>query len=170
MERSKPNFRLRLNLFDALVLVLALAVGAFLVWRAVRPQAAETPEIPLAQSTYRYTVCFQRWPEGDSALIQLGDELMDSTKNYPIGHVVSYEVVPAYILTLDQTRRRQVLAPVPGYEDIYVTVESAGTDTGDKILLGGGFALQAGVTAFIRGQGYVAAGPITNVERGEVQS
>lgn len=30
---NKPNFRLRLNLFDGIVLVLALAAAAFLLWR-----------------------------------------------------------------------------------------------------------------------------------------
>ena len=31
MEPNTPKFRLRLNLFDGIVLVLALAVGAFLL-------------------------------------------------------------------------------------------------------------------------------------------
>lgn len=31
MEQNTPKFRLRLNLFDTIVLVLALAVGAFLL-------------------------------------------------------------------------------------------------------------------------------------------
>ena len=35
MEPNKPKFRFRLNLFDSIVLVLALAVGAFLVWSAI---------------------------------------------------------------------------------------------------------------------------------------
>ena len=39
MEQNKPKFRLRLNLFDALVLVAVLAVGAFLLWNALKPQA-----------------------------------------------------------------------------------------------------------------------------------
>ena len=40
MEPNKPKFRFRLNLFDSIVLVLALAVGAFLVWSAIKPAAA----------------------------------------------------------------------------------------------------------------------------------
>ena len=39
MEQNKPKFRLRFNLFDAAVLVIALLAGAFLLWRAVKPQA-----------------------------------------------------------------------------------------------------------------------------------
>lgn len=167
MEQNTPKFRLRLNLFDGIILVLALAVGALVIWSALKPRAA-SPEAP-SVSTYRYTVCFQRWPAGDSRLLQAGDQLMDSTKNYPLGQVVDFEVVPSEILILNQETRRYELTPVPGYEDIYVTVESTGTEREDEIVLGGGFSLRAGVTAYIRGAGYMAAGPITGVQREEVQ-
>lgn len=45
MEPNKPKFRFRLNLFDSIVLVLALAVGAFLVWSAIsrRPHRRKGP-------------------------------------------------------------------------------------------------------------------------------
>lgn len=168
MEQHTPKFRLRLNLFDGIILVLALAVGALLAWSALKPQAAASPEAP-SVSTYRYTVCFQRWPEGNSRLLQAGDQLMDSTKNYPLGQVVDFEAVPAEILMLNQETRRYELAPVPGYEDIYVTVESTGSEREDEIVLGGGFSLRAGVTAYIRGAGYMASGPITQIQREEVQ-
>ena len=36
MEK-KSKFRLRLNLFDGIVLVLALAAAAFLLWRMAKP-------------------------------------------------------------------------------------------------------------------------------------
>ena len=34
MEQNNGKFRLRLNLFDGIVLIVALAVGAFLLWNA----------------------------------------------------------------------------------------------------------------------------------------
>ena len=39
MEENKYKFRLRLNLFDGIILVVALAVAAVLLWMAVKPQA-----------------------------------------------------------------------------------------------------------------------------------
>ena len=33
MEQQTPKFRLRLNFFDSIVLLLALLAGAFLLWR-----------------------------------------------------------------------------------------------------------------------------------------
>ena len=37
MEEKKSGIRLRLNLFDALVLIAALAVGGFLAWKTLKP-------------------------------------------------------------------------------------------------------------------------------------
>lgn len=46
MEQQTPKFRLRLNFFDSIVLLLALLAGAFLLWRAVAPHQAENVAIP----------------------------------------------------------------------------------------------------------------------------
>ena len=100
MEQKTPKFRLRPNLFDGIVLVLALAVGALLLWTALKP--APTVDQPAAEtSTVRYVVRFQRWMEGTGALIEEGDKLVDNIKNYDLGRVVSAEVVPVEVLLLD---------------------------------------------------------------------
>ena len=39
MEQNTPKFRLRLNLFDGIVLLIVLAVGAVVLWTALKPQA-----------------------------------------------------------------------------------------------------------------------------------
>ena len=41
--KEHTQFRLRLNLFDGIVLVLALAAAVFLMWRFTRPAAASGP-------------------------------------------------------------------------------------------------------------------------------
>ncbi|MGE4276518.1 MAG: DUF4330 domain-containing protein [Lawsonibacter sp.] len=164
MEQHTPKFRLRLNLFDSIVLILALAVGAFLLWTALKPAASPVGETT-STSTVRYTVRFQRWIEGTSSLIQPGDKLVDNIKNYEMGSVVSSEVVPAESLQLDNNSRQYVLAGISGYEDILVTVESPCTESSEAITLGGGYALRVGAIAYIRGEGYMASGPIISIER-----
>ena len=81
MESNTPKFRLRLNLFDGIVLVLALAVGAFLLWTALKPDTASVGTPAAASSTVRYTVRFQKWIEGTSSLIESGDKLVDNINN-----------------------------------------------------------------------------------------
>ena len=56
-------------------------------------------------------------------------------------------------------------APIEGYEDILVTVESPCTESDAGILLDGGYALRVGVTTYIKGEGYMASGPVVAVER-----
>ena len=164
MEQNTPKFRLRLNLFDGIVLVLALAVGAFLLWGALKPAAAPVEGETASVSTVRYTVRFQKWIEGTSALIEPGDKLVDNIKNYELGTVVSAETVPARSLQLDHQSHQYVLADVPGYEDVLVTVE-APCESGESIILGGGYALRVGSVAYIRGEGYMASGPIISIDR-----
>ena len=136
MEQNKSNFRLRLNLFDAIILILVLAVGGVLAWLALRPAAQEAAD-PSVASTVRYTVRFQRWAEGSSSLIEAGDKLTDHIKNYAM----------------------------EGYEDVLVTVESPCTESDAGFVLDGGYELRVGITTYIKGEGYMASGPVVAVER-----
>lgn len=167
MEQNTPKFRLRLNLFDGIVLVLALAVGAFLLWRAVKPDAPIVPANSSTSSTVRYTVRFQRWAPGTSTLIEAGDQISDNIKNYEIGEVVSVEAVPAIMQVIDQENRRWVWAELEGFEDVLVTVEAPCTVSDAAITVGGGYEIRAGSIGFFRGEGYMGSGPIVAVE--EVQ-
>ena len=153
MEPNKPKFRFRLNLFDSIVLVLALAVGAFLVWSAIKPAAAPAEGAVSAA--------------GVSERIKPGDQLVDTVKNYELGTVVSVETVPAQALIQDHEDKAFVLAGIEGYEDALVTVEAPYTEGEDSLLLGGGFKLRVGVTAYVRGSGYMGSGPVVSIERGE---
>lgn len=165
MEHNTPKFRLRLNLFDGIVLVLALAVGLLILWTALRPAASAGEAAAASTSTVRYTIRFQKWIDGTSDLIQPGDKLVDNIKNYALGSVISTESVPAQTLLLNQELRQFTLAEIPGYEDILVTVESPCTMTNEAITLDGGYALRVGSTTYIRGEGYMASGPVISIER-----
>ncbi|MEH2940739.1 DUF4330 family protein [Lawsonibacter sp. JLR.KK007] len=166
MEQNTQKFRLKLNLFDGIVLVLAVAVAAFLLWRAMKP-AVQVPMDPSVTSTVRYTVRFQRWTPGTSALIQAGDRIADNIKNYEIGQVVSAEAEPARIQVLDTQNRRYVWAEMDGFEDVLVTIEAPCTVSDAAITVGGGYELRVGSTGYFRGEGYMGSGPIVAIE--EVQ-
>ena len=166
MEQHTQKFRLKLNLFDGIVLVLAVAVAAFLLWRAMKP-AVQVPMDPSVTSTVRYTVRFQRWTPGTSALIQAGDRIADNIKNYEIGQVVSAEAEPARIQVLDTQNRRYVWAEMDGFEDVLVTIEAPCTVSDAAITVGGGYELRVGSTGYFRGEGYMGSGPIVAIE--EVQ-
>ena len=167
MEQNTPKFRLRLNLFDGIILILALGAGAFLMWRTLKPEPVDPGQIP-AESMVRYTVRFLKWPEGSSTLIEQGDHLVDNIKKYEMGKVVSVQAEPAVTQVLDQENHRYVKAEIAGYEDILVTVEAPCTEDDENITVGGGYEVRAGQTAYIKGEGYMASGPIVAIDR-EVQ-
>lgn len=133
MEPNKPKFRFRLNLFDSIVLVLALAVGAFLVWSSIKPAAAPAEGAVSAAGTVQYTIRFQKMIQGVSERIKPGDQLVDTVKNYELGTVVSVETVPAQALIQDHEDKAFVLAGIEGYEDALVTVEAPYTEGEDSL-------------------------------------
>lgn len=166
MEQNTPKFRLKLNLFDGIVLALALAAAAFLAWRALKP-AVPAEADPTVTTTVRYTIRFQRWAPGTSGLIEEGDQIADNVKNYEVGEVVSAQAVPAIIQVADEESRRWVWAEVEGYEDVLVTVQAPCVVSDEAITVGGGYQVRAGTIGFFRGEGYMGSGPIVAVE--EVQ-
>ena len=164
MSSDKPKFRLRLNLFDALVLVLALAAAAFLAWRFLTPDTA-----PLGDSaqggTVRYTLRIGPWVEGTGELVEEGDLLIDNVRNYELGNVTGCRTEPSVELILDETNHRYILADLAGYEDAYLTVESPCSATEENITVGGGYVIQVGKTVYVRGEGYLGTAVITEIER-----
>ena len=165
MEQNTPKFRLRLNLFDAIVLVVVLLAGAVLVWFGLRSSGSEAAS-PTTR-TVQYTVLFQRIREGNSALIEAGDPLVDTVRNYNLGTVVSTRVEPATYQVLNQETQTYVDAVLEGYEDVYVTVESTCTVGDDSLVLDGGYIIRVGGTTYVRGAGYMGSGPIISIEREE---
>lgn len=161
MEHSGPKFRLRLNLFDTLVLVLAVLAVGLLLWWAVRSPSGDGAA---SSATVRYTVCFQRWEAGSAAIIHPDDSIADNIKNYEMGHVVSVQAVPARTLTVDQEGRSFVRAELEGFEDVLVTVESDCTVSDGAVIVGGGYEVRVGSMGSYRGEGYMGSGPITAIE------
>lgn len=166
MEQNTQKFRFRLNLFDGIVLVLALAAAAFLLWRALKPETPVQAD-PAVTSTVRYTIRFQRWAQGTSGAIQVNDQIADVIKNYEIGHVVSAEAVPAKVQVVDQESQRHVWAELEGFEDVLVTVAAPCTTSDAAITVGGGYEIRVGSSGYFRGEGYMGSGPIVAIE--EVQ-
>lgn len=163
MEQNTPKFRLRLNLFDGLVLLIALAVGAVLAWTALKPQAP-VEAAPQNTATVRYTIRFQRMSPEAAQLVEEGDLLADNVKNYEMGKVTGIQAVPAQVPVVDHVNQRSVLAVQEGVLDLLVEVTAPCTATQKSITVGGGYEIRVGGVQYIRGQGYMASGPIVAME------
>lgn len=164
MEGNKKAFCLRLNLFDAIVIVAALAVGAFLLWSQLQP--AEDTVIP-EEKRIQYTIVLRKTVPGTGAQVEAGDSVVDSVKNYDLGKVVSAETVPAQDFAIDTENQAYVLTDVPNKEDVYITVTSSGTITDEAVTLGSGYVVRVGQDIYLRGPGYLGSGKVYAIERGE---
>lgn len=160
MDKKPNTFRLRLNLFDCAVILIALAVGGLLLWKQLKP----APQVQQTERV-RYTIVLRQTLEGTGELVKPGDALVDSVKNYALGQVVSSRTEQAAKSIIDEDQRAYVTAEIPGCEDIYIVVESAATITDEKVLVGGGYALMVDDEIYVRGPGYLGSGRVYAIER-----
>ena len=163
MEQKK--FRLRLNLFDGIVLLLALAAAGVLLWMTMRPAAPADGAAAPTVKPIRYTIQISRCVQGTGAMVHEGDILQDNSKNQELGRVVSFEVKPASALVLDQTEKAYELETIPNREDITFTLESECTTGDTDLTLTSGYAPRVGATVYVRGVGYVGVGTVISIER-----
>ena len=164
-QKNSGKFRLRLNLFDCIVIALALLVGGVLLLS--RMQGAEnSAEVPESERI-RYTICLKKTVDGTSELIKVGDPLVDNQKNNDLGEITQVRVENATAVILDQVNGTYNKAEIPGYTDIYVTMESTATIQEDQILVGSGHVLRVGEAIYVKGPGYTASGSVYAIERGE---
>lgn len=162
MEQNNHKFRLRLNLFDCAVILIALVAAGFLLWNRFKPTPAAIPD----SERVRYTICLQKVIAGVGDRVEAGDQLVDAVKNFSLGSVVSVEVRPATDSIIDEGQRRYVTTEIPGYEDLLIQVESTATITEEKVLVGSGYAIHVGEDIYVRGPGYLGSGEVYAIERG----
>ena len=164
MEQQTPKFRLRLNFFDSIVLLLALLAGAFLLWRAVAPHQAENVAIPQTQQV-RYTIRLTRALPILEELVQPGQSITDSARNNALGTVVEVQCEPGTYFTLSEREHAWINAPVPDRINVNMTVEASATGDDSQLLINGSYALRVGDKIYVRGPGYIGRGYVIAIER-----
>ena len=166
MEQHNRPFRLRLNLFDGIVLAVILVVGLFLLWTFFRPEReADNADWVLV----RYSVHIDQVLEGTSQLIQPGDPLEYTLEEAQLGTVVSVESSPCVTTGLDEESLTTVEAVLPGYESIDLVVDAMCEEEDYCLRAGGVVVLRTGDQLYIRGPQFAAVGTITDIERSEGQ-
>ena len=161
---DKKKFQLRLNLFDTIILAVALCVAVVLGYMMLKPAPQQQEEGPVV-NTVEYVVRFNKMIEGAGALIQPGDKLVDTIKNYNLGTVVEVEVLPCKVSVIDNENKKTVNAVVEGYEDVLITVKGTGTMSESCFVLDGGYNLRVDAITYVRSNGYMGSGPVVSIVR-----
>jgi len=160
----KEKIRFKLNLFDTVIILLAVIVAAVLLWNRLAPKSDGGAVAP-TQQTIEYTIRLRGAMEGTGALVQPGDVLEDAIKNYSIGTVVSVTIGPAKTAAIDEANRVLRQAETPEREDIDIVITARATENEAQILVDGGFEVRVGEPAWVRGPGYLGSGTIINIAR-----
>jgi len=162
MEHNNRKFRLRLNLFDCIVFILALIAIAVMFWFSQRLSDSTIGDY---EANIHYTVRISETIAGISSRIHPGDVLVDAIRNGGMGTVTDVKVYPSQTQVLDQKNRQFVMAPLDGYEDVELTVQASVSVGEGTITIGEGTSLRVGSTLYLRGPGYMGSGPVVAINR-----
>lgn len=162
MDQQKKKFSLSLNFFDTMILLIVVAIAGVVLWYNLSEAAEKRSK---STHTMQYTILMNNMREGSGALVREGSEVHDVLKNYAIGTVVSADIQQASEQKLNQEEFQYQAAFMEGYEDVYVLMEAEVVDSGDELIIDGGYVIRVGQGVFLRGEGYMAAGTITDINR-----
>ncbi len=162
MEQKKEKIKFRLNLFDAVILLLALAVGGVFLWQSLD---VNRNAVVAKNQELRYQIIIKEASDGTGESIPLGSELVDVVKNYNLGMIEAIEVLPTEKQVLDHLEKEYQTAHLEGFEDIIVDMVVSANNTESAIIVDGGLELRVGDLLYMRGAGYMAAGYVYSMER-----
>ena len=160
----KQKFKLKINFFDLLIIVLVLALG-FVVLKLSNADGGGTPVLSSGTPVkVRYTLEMFDLPESLMELIKPGDSLSEAVEKRFIGNVVSVDFGPCMTTSKDSYTGNLILTSKPGRCTATITVELDAVDTGSA-LDAAGFFPRANFAPSVLGPGYASLGLITGIER-----
>lgn len=162
MEQKKDKFKLSLNVFDAVILVVALLVGGVFLWQTLN---SRSESVLNKSQTVTYTIVMKEVRDGTGDMIPLGSSLVDAIKNYNLGTIQSKNIYPTEKQVLNHAERSYQTAYLDGYEDVEVEVVVNVTETESGLLVDNSYELRVGEYVYLRGEGYMSSGFITKINR-----
>lgn len=153
------------NLFDLLVVVVALAAAAALVglrlWQSRPPENAGEPV------TVRYTVDLNEMTLTAAQSIQPGHELIEPSLGKPVGVVESVEVHPTRILSRDQNTGEQRYVEMPESYTATIVLTADASEHETNFTTENGLVVRVGAYVRLIGPNYFGVGYIVNMERSD---
>ncbi len=165
MENKQSKPRWKLNVFDVIIIaVVIIAAGVVLyLWRFSGNSSSVAVTIPV-----RYTIELTGLLDGTSDKIHEGDTILDSTKKFVMGTVVSFKREPMIMSEKDLQTGNLVSAEIPGRETVLIELVSNCSTSNAQITAESGYVIRIGTEATAAGPGYAGKGFIVAIERGDL--
>lgn len=160
----EENKKLKISIFDIVIVVL-VAAAAFAVFMILKPNDVKVAA-PTTVST-EFTVELVQVPKGAAELIQPGDAIRDSARNYDIGTVVSHEVLPYTVQVADEENLTVKNAVMDRYDNILLTIQSNMLTGGTALTTESGYQVTVGTKVYLAGPCYAGTGYVIAIDRGD---
>lgn len=150
----------KFNLLDIVIIILVLIAG-IVGYKFLN--RGESTSINTQKIIYQV-----RTQESEPVVydkITLDTNIYDSVKNYYMGKVINKENIPSTRDVLDEKNEKYVVAEVNDKIDIIITIEADATITDKDIIVGGGYPIKVGNSAYVKGKGYAGIGYVISIER-----
>lgn len=163
MEEKKPQKRSILNIFDIVVIIIAIALAAVLFLY----KSGGTEAVLAETGTVTYTIELTSLQNYSTDLISEGDKLVDNIKKYDIGTIKSVDVTNTVRQAKDMESGATYDVELDSLKTAIIVVESECTETDTQITVAGGYTIRVGLSVNVKGPGYYGTGYIIAVDRGE---
>lgn len=158
---DKKTFRPHFNIFDVVIILLAVAVvGAAMLLRN-RSTGGETTA--RATVPIRYTVELSRAPKDMVNQIRVGDDIYRSTDSAYMGKIVDVRHTAHQENEYAISASGFVRYEVPESDDIYITVEGQGYWTGKDLIVEGVSPKVCG-EMYVKGKGFARLGFVVSID------
>jgi len=152
-EKTKKIFRF--NIIDVLLILLLLAIAAALIYFFFFRTATVTST---ESYSAEYVIESIEIREEFASLINVGDKIIDTSKQRELGEVISVEYVPSTRTTVNTETGEQTEVTVPEKLDVYITVRSDDIILDGNYKIGGSYDLFVGTYFSYRTPGFASVG------------
>ena len=161
---EQENKKLKISVFDVII-VAAVIVAAAAVFMLLKPKDVKVAA-PTTVPT-EFTVELVQVPKGAADLIQPGDAIRDSARNYDIGTVVSHEVQPYTVQVADEENLTVKNAVLDRYDNILLTIQANMLTGGTALTAESGYQITVGTKVYLAGPCYAGTGYVIAIDRGD---
>ena len=166
-KENKAGKRSLFNLFDIVLILIALALAALFLLGRDRGSSGTAAETSARTVTVHYTVEAADLDEAWSEAVKQGDPVVDRIKKYSVGTVEDVEVTPALRSVINYDAETLDQVEIPGRVTLYITIaaEAVVEDNDGDINIDGGYILKVGNTASLKTPSFTFSGAVVAVER-----